>query len=217
MRKYKEIKAGLKLPANEDGRVEIPNVSRRDLPSFFQHVGYKTGVEIGVYRACFTRRFCAVGLKMYGIDPWMCYSDYYVDKVFTTRQELAYTDAIKNTKKFPKCTLIKKTSMEAVKDFEDESLDFVYIDGHHGFKYVTEDIYEWSKKIRKGGCISGHDYSYPRQKKHEGKAYILQTKWVVDAYTKAFRIKKWYVLGAEKKTFEGESRDKYRSWFWFKE
>ena len=26
----------------------------------------------------------------------------------------------------------------------------VHIDGNHGFKYVTEDIFEWSKKIKKG-------------------------------------------------------------------
>jgi predicted O-methyltransferase YrrM len=48
--------------------------------------------------------------------------------------------------------------MEAVKDFKDESLDFVFIDGNHQYSYVLEDITEWSKKVRSGGIVSGHDY-----------------------------------------------------------
>ena len=48
--------------------------------------------------------------------------------------------------------------MDAVKDFADKSLDFVFIDGHHGYDYIKEDIREWSKKVRKGGIVSGHDY-----------------------------------------------------------
>jgi len=210
------IKEGLDLPANKQGRIEIPNCSRRQLPRFFRDMGYKVGVEIGVQRAHFLRRLCYYGFTMYGVDPWKSYPDYYVDEDFKNRQKDIYKAAKKNTKIYPKCTLIKKISMEAVKDFEEESIDFVYIDGHHGFKYVTDDIYEWSKIVRKGGIIAGHDYAFTHQPKHWRKPYILQTRYVIDAYTKAFFINKWYVLGAHKKSFEGEKRDKYRSWMWFK-
>ncbi len=48
--------------------------------------------------------------------------------------------------------------MDALEDFEDNSLDFVYIDGDHNFKHISEDIYEWTKKVRSGGIVSGHDY-----------------------------------------------------------
>ena len=48
--------------------------------------------------------------------------------------------------------------MDAVKDFKDESLDFVYIDANHGYESTKEDIREWSKKVKKGGIVSGHDY-----------------------------------------------------------
>jgi hypothetical protein len=110
--------------------------------------------------------------------------------------------------------MVRKKSMDAVKDFEDESLDFVYIDGHHGFKFVTEDIWEWSKKVKKGGVISGHDYAYGKWK--ELGPQVLQVKEVIDAYTLAFRIKNWWVLGRKHKKEEGEKRDQYRSWMWFK-
>ncbi len=104
--------------------------------------------------------------------------------------------------------------MDAIHDFENESLDFVYIDGHHGFKFVAEDIWGWSHKVKKGGIICGHDYEYGKLRK--GEPYFMQVKQVIDAYTHAFRIDNWYVVGAKEKTREGEVRDQYRSWFWFK-
>ena len=107
--------------------------------------------------------------------------------------------------------------MEALGNFSDNSIDFVYIDGHHGFKYVTEDIFEWSKKVRIGGCISGHDYAYGKRKSRPNHPYVLQVKYVIDAYTKAFNIENWWVIGRKHKEFEGERRDAYRSFFWIKD
>jgi predicted O-methyltransferase YrrM len=48
--------------------------------------------------------------------------------------------------------------MDAISDFEDSSLDFVYIDANHTYEAATEDIREWSKKVRPGGIVAGHDY-----------------------------------------------------------
>jgi len=208
------IKKGLDLPANKHGRVEIPNVMRRQLPDFFKEMGYKVGVEIGVYKGQFTRYLLKDNTHIYAVDPWMEYPDYGHPKVhFQERQDKIYESARNRLSGYPNCELVRKTSMEAVKDFEDESIDFVYIDGHHGFKYVTEDIYEWSKKVKKGGIISGHDYGVLIK---PGSPYTLQVKFVIDAYTKAFQMKKWYVLG-RKETLPNERRDQWRSWMWFKE
>jgi len=204
------------LSANKQGRVEIPDVGRRQLPKFFKQLGFKRGVEIGVQRGSYLRRLAREGFEMYGVDPWESYRDYYVDEDFKNRQSDIYQSAINHTKNYPHCKLLRKTSMEAVKDFPEESLDFVYIDGHHGFKYVTEDIFEWSKRIRKGGIIAGHDYAYSHHPKHYRRPYVLQVRYVIDAYVAAFNINKWYVLGADKRTQENERRDQYRSWFWFK-
>jgi len=53
---------------------------------------------------------------------------------------------------------LKMTSVEASKLFEDESLDFVFIDANHSFESVCEDIDAWLPKLKYGGLISGHDY-----------------------------------------------------------
>lgn len=208
------IKDGLGLPADENGRVEIPNCDRRQLPHFFDEMGYITGVEIGVYKAGFTKRLCNKGFKLYGIDPWLFYKEYHPKSERSQRrQEALYKESKRRLAPYPNCEIIRKFSMEAVKDFKENSIDFVYIDGHHGFKYVTEDIFEWSKKVRKGGVISGHDYDIEEPKDDE--PYGRQIRFVVEAYTKAFRIKKWYVLGTEEWK-SGERRDSNRSWFSFK-
>lgn len=195
---------------------EIPDCNRRDLPGFFKNdMGYKVGAEIGVQRAAFSVRLLRAGLEVYSIDPWLSYLDYHSFRGYQRHQDGVFEAAQQNLAPFgDKSHIVRKKSMDALEDFEDESLDFVYIDGHHGFKFVAEDIWEWSKKVKYGGVISGHDYAYGKWK--ELGDQVLQVKEVVDAYTLAFRLKNWWVLGSKHKAKEGEKRDQYRSWMWFK-
>jgi hypothetical protein len=198
---------GLKL---NGVKVEIPDCKRNDLPGFFKEMGYKVGVEIGVRNADFSLLIARVGLKIYAIDPWMVYPDY-TEKTSQEEMNIQYEKAKKRLSSYG-CTTIRKTSMDAIKDFEDESLDFVYIDANHGFKFVAEDIYEWLKKVKKGGVISGHDYGSTTNPNF----FHIHVKYVVDAYTTAFRIRKWYVLGRDE-ILPGEKREVWRSWMWIKE
>lgn len=192
--------------------VEIPDCGRNDLPEFFKQMGYRVGVEVGTAKGLYAEVIGKAGLKLYCVDPWAPAPDYNRPS-FTERLSAEYEEA--KTRLAPyDCTLVRKLSMDAVKDFEDESIDFVYIDGHHGFKYVTEDIFEWSKKVKKGGTISGHDYIVT--KSATNSPYVCQVPFVIDAYTKAFKIKDWYLLG-RKHAPEGETRDPQRSWLWIRE
>jgi hypothetical protein len=82
--------------------------------------------------------------------------------------------------------------MNAVRDFSYGELDFVYIDGHHGFDYVMQDLIEWSKVVRPGGIVSGHDY--------------YRFRWAgvvpaVDAYTHAHQIHEWFITDEKETTF----------------
>jgi len=188
---------------------EIPDANRNDLPNLFTELGFKEGAEIGVKEGEFSEVICQAGLKLYGIDPYLVYDDY-VEPETQNSLNQAMDKADQRLKGYD-FTAIKKTSMSAANDFLDLSLDFVYIDGNHSFKFVTEDIFEWSKKVKKGGIIAGHDYVYLGNKdKHQ-----VHTKYVVEAYTRAFGIASWYVIGRKEKV-KGEKRDSYRSWFWIK-
>ncbi len=103
--------------------------------------------------------------------------------------------------------------MEAVADFADNSLDFVYIDGNHDFRYIAEDISEWTNKVKKGGIVSGHDYFFNKSGTGEEQR---QVAYVLNAYIKAFTIANFYLLGRTQALPE-EKRDKWQSWMFFKQ
>ena len=53
---------------------------------------------------------------------------------------------------------IRVLSTEVVEQFEDESLDTVFIDATHTYDAVKEDIKVWLPKVKKGGILAGDDY-----------------------------------------------------------
>jgi predicted O-methyltransferase YrrM len=53
---------------------------------------------------------------------------------------------------------VKLPSTEAAKLYEDNSLDFVFIDAAHEYESVKSDIEAWYPKVKSGGFIGGHDY-----------------------------------------------------------
>jgi len=177
----------------------IPNCTREDLPDFFKEMGFKKGVEIGVSWAQNIIGYCKAGFEIYGVDPWKDSEDNIYRRIISLdrkhRQTIddIYAYAVERTEKYPNCKLIRKLSMDAIHDFPDRSLDFVYIDGNHGFGYVAMDISKWASKIKKGGVIAGHDYIdtlKPRNYRH--------VRYVIDAYAKANDFQKFYVLGRMK-------------------
>lgn len=55
----------------------------------------------------------------------------------------------------------RKLSHQAALDFENESLDFVFIDAAHDYESVKLDIQSWFPKVKNGGVIAGHDINWP--------------------------------------------------------
>jgi len=54
---------------------------------------------------------------------------------------------------------IKALSHEAAVNFEDGSVDCLFIDAGHSYEAVKADIAAWLPKMKVGGLISGHDYN----------------------------------------------------------
>ena len=191
----------------------IPDSSREELPEVFKNMGFKVGAEIGVYRGEFTKLFCEAGMKMSAIDPWMAYLGAGRSENKADKQDVNYESAKQTLSPFPDCKLIRKTSMKALEEFEDNSLDFAYIDGDHRFKFIAEDLVEWSKKVKVGGVISGHDYFYTSPTANN---VICHVGPVVNAFVKASGIPNFYVFGKTEPQESAKKNDKTLSWMWIK-
>jgi hypothetical protein len=191
---------------------EIPDCGRDDLPQFFVDMGYKVGAEIGVLRGEFTERLCRVGLKMYGVDPYRWYGRYRRHPK-EEPAEAIHATAVERLAPYD-FTLIKKFSRDALADFADGALDFVYIDANHTLPFIIEDIWEWNRKVRVGGVLSGHDYGNLRNNPYSFQACHVQH--AVDLCAKVLNVPNYYILG-EYHPKAGEKRDKWRSWLWLKE
>lgn len=155
---------------------------KRDLfPILFEKAGFTSGAEIGVRKGKYTRAMCEANpsLHVLCVDPWSAYNVRYPQE----KQDKIYQDCLKILEDY-NVTIVRKTSMEAVKDVPLESLDFVYIDGDHTFDYVMEDIIHWAKRIRPGGIIACHDFHYGSN---------VDVVEAVKAYTRAHHIDPWYV------------------------
>jgi len=83
---------------------------------------------------------------------------------------------------------IRKPSLEAANDFEDDSVDFVFIDAAHDYESVKADISAWIPKVKSKGIIAGHDYLYEGVKKavdeYFGNAVMfrnaMENCWIVE-------------------------------------
>ena len=161
---------------------EIKNLDRKLLANLFAELGFSVGCEIGVRKGTNALHLFSTipNLKMYLVDP---YTEY--DSASTTEKKLQgyFKKAKKRLKKYD-AVFMREYSMDAVRDIPELSLDFVHIDGNHDSDFVMQDLTEWSKRVRPGGIISGHDYRPEKQ----GEA-----KDAVDAYIRENKIECWFL------------------------
>jgi hypothetical protein len=190
--------------------IEIPNAGRNDLAKFMGDMGLNQGAEIGVHLGLFSKVLCESNLKLqlHCVDPWRAYTGY-VDYSDSDKLNRAFAYARKLLQGHS-VHFLRMSSRAALEQFKDGSLDFVYIDGNHELSHVVFDLVHWSKKVRSGGIIAGHDYKQPVNA-HNGTHVIEGVQAVVSAYS----INPWFVLGTKMETF-GQTREAIRSFFWVK-
>ena len=178
--------------------------NRTELAKYFNELGFKIGAEVGVCYGYYSEVLFQniPGLKLYAIDSWDMYEKYRDFKTAETYIKV-YSDAKEKLAPY-NCELIKKLSMDAVTDFADESLDFVYLDGNHSYDFVKDDIREWAKKVRKGGIVAGHDYYITRAGNHG----VINA---VDEYVKAHG----YELNSTSWDHENPKKDDRQPSWWF--
>ena len=73
-------------------------------------------------------------------------------------------------------TEISGDSIEISSQIKNESIDFLFLDGTHGYEYCLKEIIAWGPKVKIGGIISGHDWPERciKQAAREGLPQIMK-------------------------------------------
>lgn len=135
--------------------------------------------------------------KLYAIDPW---SDKYLEF-----REGSYMSTINALEKFKdRAMILRETSKDASKMFENESLDFVYIDAEHSYGAVINDLEAWYPKIKLGKILAGHDYDKSQPdvvkavdefiKKYNLKLNIITPSKKYDEFGEEAYSASWWVI-----------------------
>lgn len=187
--------------------LEIPGRGRDDIPALLATMGAQVGVEVGVERGKYSRVLLqAESLKKLTlVDAWAKYPGYR-DHVSQDKLEGFYDEVRELEQSDKRVWLLRAFSVNAAEHFPDGGLDFVYIDANHRIQDVIADLAAWTPKVRSGGLIMGHDYRKP---KNNIGHHVVEA---VNAWTYAYRICPWYLLG----TKGDPNRDQNRSWMWVK-
>lgn len=202
------LKNQYSLDYSNKSPIEIPDVTRLDLAKWLRHLNFKKGVEVGVDHGDYSKIICDINtqMKLYGVDPYTMYDEY---REYESQEQMDAIYRFASTRmegyvKDGNYELVRKFSMDAVTDFEDESLDFVYIDANHEGDFPYQDLVEWYRKVKKNGIIAGHDYV---------RINILDftIKDALAKFTEESNVHPWFIIGAYQ-VKPRLVRDRSRSW-----
>lgn len=178
---------------DQESPIMVPIGRFKDIPKLFNELEFNNGYEIGVYRARYSKNLLDrnPNLHLTGVDAWEIYGGYKdyekTDIIDAHRESQETYDSYGD-----RATLIQGWSRDVAATVPDESLDFVFIDANHAYEYVVEDIAIWSKKVKKGGIVYGHDYDdYSNHKKRWNDMHVIDA---VNGWTRSYRIKPWFVI-----------------------
>lgn len=112
------------------------------------------GAELGVDQGDFTQTILRVARpqRLHLVDSWAT-RRYNEDKAQRVKDRFASQIAAGQV------SIHRGLSLEAVSQFEDASLDWVYIDSSHAYGVTAAELRAYAPKLKPGGIMAGHDYS----------------------------------------------------------
>lgn len=130
------------------------------------------GLEIGTHIAtttCGLVQNCQHIKTLYTVDSWKPYTDYLkpqcdgepnyvVDEKQIEYFKLVAYHHIKFSGVQEKIVVLEMDSNEALNHFQDNSLDFIFLDAQLTKKQMENDLKLWYPKLKTGGLFAGHDW-----------------------------------------------------------
>jgi hypothetical protein len=149
---------------NELANIISNSIDRYSLSiEIINHFKFTEIAEIGVLRGNFAFQIlssCPLVINYYMIDPWRNLDDWNkpANKDNSTFEKI-YKEALSKTEfASSKRKILRGKTVEVIDKIENESLDFIYIDGDHTLKGITIDLINCWNKIRENGFIIGDDF-----------------------------------------------------------
>lgn len=144
-------------------------------------------VEVGSYAGDSAEIFASVFKTINCVDLWRddALNDGILEKFAPmSKVEERFDWILQKTNNNTPCKInkYKLSSEKASEQFDDSSLDFVYIDACHDYEAVKADISYWLPKVRKGGFIGGHDYDRHRLKQAVNELVKVERTFVDNSW-----------------------------------
>ena len=137
------------------------NISGRGLVDVIKNLqGDLIGVEVGVCNGVTSELYVQQIpnlKKLYAVDNFPSFVDWDGTRVTEERQVETMRRCKERLAKYSNIEFVYKTSVEFGESLEDDSIDFVFIDGDHSFNATLKDIQIYWPKVKKGGIFAGHD------------------------------------------------------------
>lgn len=173
LRKDRECKSLLKeLKALKPKKVKPKMPSKRDLlrREVLEKLPKNSkGAEIGVWEGRFSSDILDVvqPTDLHLIDPWE-YMPEFSNTGFgrqrnKDRMIQMYEMVTDKFKDDNRVHVHRGTSEDILGGMDDDSLDWVYIDGNHNEPFISNDLNLAHAKVRPGGVISGDDYYWNKE------------------------------------------------------
>lgn len=122
-------------------------------------------VEVGTWKGRSAAFMCVEiansnkKIKFDCVDIWTGADGYNNDR--SVQKNTLYEDFLVNMAPVAGLfTPVREWSDKAAVLYQDESLDFVFIDAGHTYEAVLADIKAWLPKVKPGGVLAGHDYNH---------------------------------------------------------
>jgi hypothetical protein len=152
------------------------------IPGWYEHIDLNTEmvnkakggeifVEVGSWLGRSTASLAQIikdsgkPIKFYAVDWWKgSPGDAAFDDVLRATNGDAYPlycSNIENCGVRDYVTDLRMTTLEGAAMFDDNSVDYLYLDASHDYNSVKADLLAWLPKMKKTSVISGHDLSCP--------------------------------------------------------
>jgi predicted O-methyltransferase YrrM len=135
------------------------NCSGEGILDLIKNVDNPVGIEIGsdVGETASHLLKTRQDLFLYCIDPYVTYVDWNNNHLNDREDVLQkFLNIMKPYESRYK--LLRMNSDDAVDQFIDGSVDFVFVDGLHEYDQTFKDCQNYWPKLKTGGLFSGHDY-----------------------------------------------------------